>query len=205
MQKPKLILGSSSPRRRGLLDQVGLSYTVMRPEVAEVLQAGELPVAYVLRLATEKAQWVYQQAQESAALPAGMIVIAADTTVALDKLILEKPHDRADAKRMLRMLSGATHTVHTGVCLIGTPPGSDMKSVAFSVATKVTLKNLSEAEIAAYVQTGEPLDKAGAYGAQGIGSYMVKRIEGSYANVVGLPVAELVERLADDFQYSLWN
>jgi septum formation protein len=202
--KPLLVLGSSSPRRRDLLATVGLRYEVLVPDIDERPRPGEAPRAYTLRNATEKAAGVAALlAPRAAALPHGALIVSADTIVVLDDAILEKPRDIDHARAMLANLSGRAHTVISGVALrhVLVP---NPREVVFAVTTTVRMKRLSAAEIAAYVRTGEPLDKAGGYGAQGIGSYMVEAIEGSYTNVVGLPVAEVVASLERDFGYSLW-
>ena len=202
--KPTLILGSSSPRRRELLQVVGLPYEVIKPETEEKPRPGESPEAYVRRNAREKGAWVASHVNSlSAAYPHGALIISADTIVVLGSDILEKPKDAKDAAAMLTRLSAQEHTVFTGVNLKTAASAVD-KEVTFSVATLVKIKRLSELEIAAYINTGEPLDKAGAYAAQGIGSYMVERINGSYSNVVGLPIAEVVARLEQDFSYPLF-
>lgn len=210
--RPALILGSSSPRRRDLLTTVGLPHLVIKPDVEERPQPGEAPLAYVRRNAAEKADWVAAHAGHLCGqpFPAGFIVISADTIVVLDDEILEKPADTKHATTMLRSLSGRSHTVITGVTLrrgnaAGTLGEDEAGAVTFAVSTTVQIKPLAPAEIAAYVRTGEPLDKAGGYAAQGIGSYMVRAIAGSYTNVVGLPVAEVVEHLQQDFSYPLWE
>jgi septum formation protein len=203
--RPTLILGSASPRRKDLLTTVGLTFQVLVPEVEEKPRPGEAPLAYALRNAREKSEWIRSRvAREPAKHPEGAIVISADTIVVLDDAILEKPRDRAHAVEMLALLQGRTHTVISGVTLASALVPLP-KEETFAVTTEVELKPMSPSEIAAYVQTGEPLDKAGGYAAQGIGSYMVRSIRGSYANVVGLPVAEVVERLAGSFAYSLWG
>jgi septum formation protein len=202
--KPKLVLGSSSPRRRDLLDAVGLSYTVLKPETPEVPLPGELPEAYARRNAIEKAAWVVDHVGVDDKREPGIIVISADTIVVLDNKILEKPVDSAHAKTMLHGLSGRWHTVISGVTL-QSAYGAASRVDTFAVQTRVLIKALSKAEIESYVRTGEPLDKAGGYAAQGIGSYMVERIEGSYANVVGLPIAEVVKALEQSFGYTIWG
>jgi septum formation protein len=171
-----LILASQSPRRRELLERAGYRFTVRAPAVTEVRAAGEEPEEYVLRLAKEKA-WAVD------AGPAEW-VLAADTTVVAAHHVLEKPNDAADARRMLRLLAGRVHQVLTGVCLRhGTRTWEAVESTA------VRFTSLSDSEIDAYVASGEPLDKAGAYAIQGLASNYIDRIEGCYFNVVGLPVA----------------
>ena len=182
------MLASQSPRRRALLEEAGFSLHVVRPEVVELPRAGESPVDYATRNAEEKAAWVY--ASNPALLEGSRVVLAADTIVVLDGRVLEKPADAADAGNMLRHLSNRLHTVTTGICL---RKGNTVRS--FSVETKVYFRRLTEPEIKAYVETGEPKDKAGAYAIQGGAASFVERIEGSYANVVGLPVERVVEEL----------
>lgn len=176
-----LILASNSPRRRELLTQAGFTFTVIPAVVDEDLRLGENPLAYVTRLAREKAQSVAarQGSREDA------VVLGADTTVvAPHGEILGKPVDAADAARMLRMLSGATHQVITGVAVVSAH-GVEMAAEV----THVSVVTLADEEIAAYVATGEPMDKAGAYGIQGYAARWIPRIHGCYFNVVGLPLA----------------
>jgi septum formation protein len=183
MGQTALVLASGSPRRRAFLEQLGLAFTVTPAELDERVHQGELPAAYVERLAREKAQAV-------AARHLGARVLAADTTVVLDEEILGKPADAAEALSMLRGLCGRTHRVLTGVALAGETLRARV------VETRVVFREASEAELSWYVATGEPLDKAGAYGLQGIGGFLVRRIEGSHSNVIGLPLAETLELLA---------
>jgi septum formation protein len=175
----RLVLASASPRRRELLTQAGYIFEVRPPHVIEDLRPEEDAIAYVVRLARDKAQAVFTAINDPDA-----IVLGADTTVTLDGHILAKPEDAADAARMLRMLSGRTHRVITGVA-IATAKGVE---VAAEV-TGVQFRTLSDEEIAAYVATGEPTDKAGAYGIQGLAAKWIPRVEGCYFNVVGLPLA----------------
>lgn len=179
-----LILASSSQRRYELLRQLGLPFVVRVPATDEIPRRGEEAVAYALRNAKEKAQTILQD------VGLDTVVIAADTIVVLENEILEKPTDETDAKRMLRNLAGKTHQVITGLCV-----AKGNKLVLDPVSTAVTFKGLSEVEISRYVQRGESMDKAGAYGAQGSGAYFIRKIEGSYTNVVGLPMAELCDHL----------
>jgi septum formation protein len=180
--KQKLILASTSPRRVELLESAGLFFETASPDADEKLHVGEMPVEYAVRTAREKA--------ESIAASPNMIVLGADTIVAAEGRILGKPVDAEDAQAMLRLLSGKMHEVITGVCL-----RSAEKTVCFHVATAVLFRDLSEEEIAAYVATGDPLDKAGAYAIQNGAAGMVRRIDGSYSNVVGLPLCEVIEAL----------
>jgi septum formation protein len=187
-----LVLASASPRRRELLTQAGLRFRVHPAHIPEDPLPGEEPIAYVTRLAREKAEAVFRELGRE---PAGggdvdsasgspLAVLGADTTVTLDGQILGKPVDAADAARMLRLLSGRSHRVITGVALV-TAEGTE---VAAEV-TAVRFLSLSDEEIAAYVATGEPMDKAGAYAVQGGAARWIPRIEGCYFNVVGLPVS----------------
>jgi len=175
----RLVLASASPRRRELLSQAGFFFEVHPAHVNEDLRPEEDPIAYVVRLAREKARTVYGLLEDPEA-----IVLGADTTVTLDGHILAKPDDSSGAGRMLRMLSGRTHRVITGVA-IATSAGTE---VAAEV-TGVQFLTLTDEEIAAYIATGEPMDKAGAYGIQGYAAKWIPRIEGCYFNVVGLPLA----------------
>lgn len=183
-----LILASASPRRRDLLTQAGFEFEILSPDVPEELHPGELPVSYVLRLAREKAAAVAaspQMKKIAAGQDDAPLILAADTTVvAPTGEILAKPEGDADAARMLRLLSGATHQVITGIALLA----GDSAEVAAEV-THVTMLTLSEAEIAAYIATGEADGKAGAYAIQGRAGRWIRRIHGCYFNVVGLPLA----------------
>jgi septum formation protein len=182
-RRPRLVLASSSPRRQRLLEGMGLHFASVSPDIDETPRPGEAPRAYVERLARDKAAAV--------AADEGDVVVAADTTVACDGEILGKPVDPADARRMLLLLSDRTHDVHTGVAV-----RTGGRTATRVVTTFVTMVPIGEADIAWYVGTGEPLDKAGAYALQGAGGLLVRSIEGSSSNVVGLPLAELAELLA---------
>jgi septum formation protein len=180
----KVVLASRSPRRAELLAAAGIEFTVRVADVDEAPLEGEVPRDYVLRIAEMKARAVHATADE--------IVLAADTTVVLGNEIMGKPSDAADAARMLRALAGNRHEVITAICLRrGSKVETDIAS------TSVWFAPLSEAEIADYVASGEPMDKAGAYGIQGLASKFIDRIEGSYSNVVGLPVALTYRRLRE--------
>jgi len=171
-----LILASASPRRSELLRNAAITFSVEPAHVLEQASPNEKPVDYAQRLARDKARAVYGRHPDSA-------VLGADTVVVIDKHLLEKPCDQGDAARMLRLLSARTHQVITGVCLVA--PGFERSEAEI---TRVTFSPLSEDEIAHYVQTGEPMDKAGGYAIQGIASRWMERIEGCYFNVVGLPL-----------------
>ena len=181
-----LILASSSPRRSERLRNAGIVFTVHPSHVPEFPVAGEIPFDYVRRLAREKAQAI-------ASLHPGGFILGADTTVIVDHHMLEKPADHEDTERMLRLLSGRTHEVTTGVCLI-TPDGTlDIRSET----TQVTFAPLSEDEIRFYISTGEPVDRAGAYAIQGFASRWVTAISGCYFNVVGLPIPLVYRMLTE--------
>jgi septum formation protein len=183
---PTLILASASPRRRELLAQAGYLFEVQASSVDESRRSGEDAIRFATRLAREKAQQVAQQVlveRPSSAPPT--LVLGADTVVVCDGEILGKPADAADATRMLLLLSGRTHHVVTGVAVVGEP---QVVEVAAEV-TQVTVRTLSRQEIAEYVASGEPMDKAGAYAIQGCAARWIPRISGCYFNVVGLPLA----------------
>jgi septum formation protein len=184
MGQTRLILASGSPRRRELLGNLGLSFEVKAADVDESTRPGESARLYVGRLAREKAAAVAAQVP-------GALVLAADTTVVLGEEIFGKPERAAEAARMLRALSGKPHQVLTAVSLAGTAAGSCV------VTTTVHFQPLGEQEIAWYVASGEPMDKAGAYAIQGKGGAFVRAIEGSYSNVVGLPLSETVALLRE--------
>jgi septum formation protein len=176
---PRLYLASASPRRRELLAQLGYPFEVLSLDVPEELAPGEAAGDYAQRLAAAKALAGWQRCEGR--LP----VLGADTIVVLDGVVLEKPRDQADAERMLASLSGRRHQVMTAVALAGKPGVS-----VTLVTTDVTFRVLSAEEITEYWHTGEPTDKAGAYGIQGLAGRFVSRIEGSYTAVVGLPLLE---------------
>ena len=181
----KFILASASPRRRELLASIGVDFDVLPSEVPEVHREGEAPEEYVARLSRDKAAALASRHPDR-------WVIAADTTVLLGEELLEKPLDRADAERMLGTIAGRTHIVYTGVTLEHAASGYRDTRVAES---EVRMLPLSRAEIAWYVRTGEPMDKAGAYAVQGIGAMFIESIHGSYTNVVGLPLATLFQMM----------
>ena len=186
---PKVYLASASPRRRELLAQLGIAFERLVADIDETPLADEAPGDYVERLARAKAQAALGRAQ------APWPVLGADTIVVADGQLLGKPRDIEDARRMLRMLSGRTHQVLTGIALV-----ADDYCRTRVVTTDVSFKSLSEAEIEAYWQTGEPADKAGSYGIQGIGGKFVSRIEGSYFAVVGLPLLETEQLISDYYE-----
>ena len=184
MRVIRLILASNSPRRRELLENAGFEFDVQPSEIEEFPLPGEAPEAYARRLAQDKALSV------AASSAPGSIVLGADTVVAIDGEILEKPAGAPDAARMLRTLSGHTHRVITGICLVRAP---ENVLACTHETTAVTFRYLSEEEIESYVASGEPFDKAGGYAIQGLASRFVTRIEGCYFNVVGLPIPMVYE------------
>lgn len=175
----KLILASGSPRRAELLERMGLTFTVQPSNTEEVLEPGLSPQQEVMSLSLQKAKAVYDTLESQA------VVLSADTVVVLDDYILGKPRDAEDAKTMLRALSGRHHLVLTGVTVMG-PKGTQ----THCEETEVHFRNLSEQEIDAYVDSGEPMDKAGAYGIQGGAMLFVRSLVGDYYNVMGLPVCK---------------
>jgi septum formation protein len=189
--EPKIILASSSPRRADLLRAIGVEFEIMPSQVQERPHADEAPADYITRLARAKAISIARRRETG-------LVIGADTIVILDGKILEKPVDQEDALRMLRSLSGRWHAVMTGVALydVGT-----RQEVADYDKTLVRFGQMSEQEILWYVKSGEPMDKAGGYGIQGLASLFIEEIAGNYFNVVGLPIP-LVYRLARRLGYS---
>jgi septum formation protein len=179
-----LVLASASPRRSELLTQAGYRFRIHPAHIPEDPQPGEDPIVYVIRLAREKAEAVFRELTAAGQKPEEIAVLGADTTVTLNNAILGKPVDASDAERMLRLLSGRTHRVITGVAL-ATAAGTEVAAEA----TAVRFLTLSDAEIAEYAASGEPMDKAGAYAIQGRAARWIPRIEGCYFNVVGLPLA----------------
>jgi septum formation protein len=175
-RNPKLILASASPRRAELLRNAGIAFTAQATRIPERQRQGESPKRLAERLARQKARTICSKNPTR-------LVLGADTIVVVRGKVLGKPRGCRDAARMLRLLSGRSHQVTTAVCLAG-PGFEDMRSET----TRVTMRQLSEKEVRAYVASGEPMDKAGAYAIQGMASRFVSRIEGCYFNVVGLPV-----------------
>jgi septum formation protein len=180
-----LILASASPRRRELLTQIGVAHTIRPAHIDESQLQGEDAVAYVRRLALEKAQVVARELPDNA-------VLAADTTVVLGREILGKPNNTREAGEMLRVLAGQVHQVHTGVAVSVNGHAS-----VHVETTAVTFTEIAEDELATYIATGDSLDKAGAYGIQGYAARWISRIEGDYFNVVGLPLAATVRLLRE--------
>lgn len=179
----KIILASGSPRRRELLTQVGIEYEVIPADIAEVITKSN-PSEVVEELSRQKADAVHKSYKNR-------IVLAADTVVAFKGKILGKPEDENDAYLMLKMLSGNVHQVYTGVTIIG----KNDEILTFSVCTDVEMYENSDERILEYISSQEPMDKAGAYGIQGLGAILVKQINGDYNNVVGLPVSKVYQEL----------
>lgn len=187
MTHTAIILASASPRRAELLESAGIRFVVVPGHIDETPLPRELPIDHVLRLAREKGAEVARREE-------GRFFIGADTIVLCDGEIMGKPRDNHDASRMLARLSGRSHQVITGFSVFDRESG---RTVTRAVSTDVTFKTLTSEEIEAYVATGCPLDKAGAYAIQGGAAYMVERINGSYTNVVGLPLCEVVAVLRE--------
>ena len=187
-----LILASASPRRLELLKQAGFDFTVAAAGLNEDVLPDETAAAYVQRLAEEKAQAIWNAHRSSDSVDDPLVVLGADTCVVSDGNILGKPTDTADARRMLELLSGRTHVVLTGLAAV--TAGKTVRDVEI---TQVTFSQLTDAEIAKYIASGEPLDKAGAYAIQGYAARWIPRIEGCYFNVVGLPIARTIALIAE--------
>lgn len=179
----RIVLASASPRRRELLKQIGLKFDIMPSHIEEVLR-GSSPAENVMGLARDKAMDIYSQLTMQG--EKDLLVIGADTVVALEQEVLGKPKDEEDALHMLRFLQGRTHQVYTGVCLV-----TDEGAQVFYGKTDVTMYPASDDQLKAYIASFEPMDKAGSYAIQGLGTVFVQGIHGDYNNVVGLPVAEI--------------
>lgn len=184
-----IILASASPRRQELLARIGLTFTVVPSRADEAELAGETPAQHAERLSRDKALEVASRPEQS-----GRWFIGSDTIVLQDDIILGKPQDAAAAAAMLGRLSGRAHQVISGYAVHDRQRGQTLSGV---VTTRVFFKALTPREIEGYIATGEPFDKAGAYAIQGIGAFMVPRIEGSYSNVVGLPLCEVIAALEE--------
>lgn len=178
-----IILASASPRRKEILELADLKFDVM-PSDAQEITTKTAPNEVVMELASIKAKDIYKKSEKQS------MIVGADTVVAYQGQILGKPTDKADAKRMLTMLSGQTHEVYTGVCVI-----EDGKTKTFYEETKVTFYEISDEQIDHYIKTGEPMDKAGSYGIQGKAAVFIKGIEGDYYNVVGFPIARFLQEI----------
>ena len=178
-----IILASASPRRKEILELADLKFDVM-PSDAQEITTKTAPNEVVMELASIKAKDIYKKSEKQS------MIVGADTVVAYQGQILGKPTDEAEAKRMLTMLSGQTHEVYTGVCII-----EDGKTKTFYEETKVTFYEISDEQINHYIKTGEPMDKAGSYGIQGKAAVFIKGIEGDYYNVVGFPIARFLQEI----------
>jgi len=183
----EVILASASPRRKELLEKIGLRFKVEPSNYAEALPSGLAPHELAQKISLEKAKVVAGKHKNA-------IVIAADTLGVIDSQILGKPHTEKEARKMLATISGKSHSVITGFSIIDAGTG---KTISRSVETKVYIRKLTPAEIDAYVKSKEPLDKAGAYAIQGLGAVLVEKIEGDYFNVIGLPLSALAEVLKE--------
>ncbi|MCR5747705.1 MAG: Maf family protein [Lachnospiraceae bacterium] len=184
----KVILASTSPRRKELLEQAGISFETDSSDTDESVKKYLTPADYVEELSFRKASAVAPRHPDD-------IIIGADTVVVFEDEILGKPDDAEDAYKMLSRLSGRTHSVYTGVTIMFPLPSGEPETETFHVKTDVKMYDLDSEFIRTYAYSGEPLDKAGAYGIQGQGALLVERIEGDYCNVVGLPIAELYRRI----------
>ena len=187
----KVILGSASPRRKEILSQAGIAFEVIVSDCEERITKS-VPPEVVEELSRQKAEDVWKKAVLKYGSDDDLLVIGADTIVAFGHTIYGKPKDEDDAVRMLKTLSGATHQVYTGVTVINAG-----RTLTFSECTDVTMYDVSDEEIRSYVASGEPMDKAGAYGAQGKGALFVRAIEGDFFNVMGLPLCRLGQMLAE--------
>ena len=193
----EFVLASASPRRKELLEKMGLQFSIVVSEADESTVSRDIPVnLYVQELALLKASATAKMLLRNKKA----LIIAADTIVTLDGEILGKPDGEDGAKNMLSSLSGRTHEVYTGYCIMRI---SDGKTVCNSVKTEVKFKTLTEQKIRSYIESGEPMDKAGAYGIQGLGSMLIEKINGDYFNVVGLPVSALADTLEEEFEMEI--
>lgn len=196
----QIILASNSPRRKELLEQVGVVFEVCPAKGEEIITKTQ-PQEVVMELARQKAEEVasmisaYGDLHPDTRTPQDLLVIGADTVVAYQEQILGKPKDEQDAKNMLEMLSGQTHQVYTGVALVFVDPSGRAGVHTFYEKTEVTMYPMSEEELQRYIASGDPMDKAGSYGIQGAFAIHIKEIHGDYNNVVGLPVARLYQEL----------
>ena len=190
-----IILASASPRRKEILEMTNLKFKVITSDVEEIISENENPKQVTMRLAFEKAMSIAKENEKS-------IIIGADTVVVIDNEILGKPKDENEAFQMLKKLSNNTHEVITGISVIDI---SQNKKYIDNVVSKVTFKSLSEQDICDYINTKESIDKAGAYGIQGYGSMLVKKIDGDYLNIVGLPLSKLSEILKSNFNINLFT
>lgn len=189
-----IILASASPRRKEILENINVKFDIVKSDIDEVILEDELPPQVVMRLAFEKSMDVAKSNQES-------LVIGADTIVVFNNKVLGKPKDKEDARNTIRLLSGNTHEVITGISLINL---SANKKIIDYVVSRVKFKDLSEDDINDYINTGESLDKAGAYGIQGYGSLLIEEIQGDYFNIVGLPISKLSDLVKKNFDINFF-
>jgi septum formation protein len=196
-----IILASTSPRRIELMNQVGIPVVIVSPTSEEIVRKGEPPARMVARLAVEKAESVLESIRKK---HGSALIVAADTTVVAPdgKTVLGKPKDPKDAVRMLSKLAGRKHTVITGYCVLSFSGSGAPKQLIRAIRSRVSMRPLTKLTIERYVETGEPMDKAGSYAAQGMGSALIESIAGSYTNVVGLPMAQLLMDLEKEFGIS---
>ncbi len=205
----QMILASASPRRKELLEQIGAEFVICPAKGEEVITETN-PSAVVMELSRQKAEEVaygvliYNEQHADLATPQDILVIGADTVVAYENQILGKPKDEEDARRMLTMLSGKTHSVYTGVTFVFIDKEGRTGEHCFFEKTDVCMYPLKEEEIDRYIQSGDPMDKAGSYGIQGRFAIHIKEIRGDYNNVVGLPVARLYQEL-QKLGVSIWE
>ena len=205
----QMILASASPRRKELLEQIGAEFVICPAKGEEVITETD-PSAVVMELSRQKAEEVasgvltYNEQHADLATPQDILVIGADTVVAYENQILGKPKDEEDARRMLTMLSGKTHSVYTGVTFVFIDKEGRTGEHCFFEKTDVCMYPLKEEDIVRYIQSGDPLDKAGSYGIQGRFAIHIKEIRGDYNNVVGLPVARLYQEL-QKLGVSIWE
>ena len=189
----KIVLASGSPRRKDFLTGLGIDYCVI-PAVADEVQplTDEQPAAYAMRAAHAKAGEVMQLMPQS---DGTCLVIGADTIVVLDNEIMGKPKDNAEAMAMLQRLGGRGHSVYTGCCCLFRDESGHIRKETFFEESRVWMYPFPDKALAAYIQTGEPMDKAGAYAIQGLGSFLIEKVEGSWTNIVGLPLGRLVQAM----------
>ena len=201
--EPTLILASSSPRRYQLISQAGLKCSQISPHCPEIHRPGESPRHFVKRLAREKAESLSTLWDKKK----NLFILAADTVVVRPdgEEILGKPRNSKDAFRMLKLLSGKTHSVFTGYCILHFVPKKKMSMICRAIHTRVTFLPISDGAIRKYIKTLEPMDKAGAYGAQGAGSAFIDQIQGSFTNVIGLPLSHVLADFEVHFEYPLFS
>ena len=196
----QIILASQSPRRKELLEQIGLEFEIC-PAKGEEIITKSIPEEVVMELSKQKAEEIaamvstFGEEHKDITTPSDILVIGADTVVAYDGKILGKPVNEADAKRTLTMLSGNTHSVFTGVTLVLIDKSGRAGEIVFYEKTDVKMHEMTEAEIDRYIASGEPMDKAGSYGIQGKGAIYIEKIDGDYNNVVGLPITRIYQEL----------